>query len=258
MGGSGGTGTGTGGANLSSMYGSVPSWITQASGQQTAGAQPTNSTLSTSLGQSASDAATTAPTTPSGGFELATPTAAPSPAAPTAGGTNLIGQPSWMNDFMASGGGDLNAYWQKMQGQQNVQQRPETKQLEFAPPPPPPAAAAAAPAAAAPAAEKTPYTVIPMNAMGGYNQPGMQQPMSVSDMWNGSTGSSQQIASARGMGNAPQIMSGPIYTDNKGGYFSKDPSGKIVPIGQGGGASNQFAADYVKKFFDAMGYGAQT
>jgi hypothetical protein len=123
--------------------------------------------------------------------------------------------------------------------------------------PKPQAPAVAAPqAAAAPAAQNPQYTLIPMNARGGYNAPGMQQPMAVSDQWNGMTGSSQQMATGQvgGGWNPPQLASGPIYTDNQGGYFSKDPSGKIVPVGSGGGANNQFAGDYVKKFFQGWGY----
>lgn len=76
-------------------------------------------------------------------------------------------------------------------------------------------------------------TMIPFNAPGGYNQPGLQQPMAVSDQWNMGTGSSQQIASppVGGGMNAPQMMGGPIFTDSKGGYFSKDAkTGKMVPL----------------------------
>jgi hypothetical protein len=94
--------------------------------------------------------------------------------------------------------------------------------------------------------------LIPMNAAGGYNSPGLagNQPQTVSDMYNGS-GSSQQVAWNKGGSAAPQLMSGGIYTDNKGGYFAKDPSGKIVPIPAGQGPGQ---ADYVKKFFQGFGY----
>jgi hypothetical protein len=97
------------------------------------------------------------------------------------------------------------------------------------PVPDPGGATAPKPAAAAAAAPS--YTQIPFNAPGGYNQPGLQQPMAVSDQYNPWTGSSQQIASpGKGVSNAPQVMGGPIFVDGKGGYFGKDPSGKIVPL----------------------------
>jgi hypothetical protein len=103
-----------------------------------------------------------------------------------------------------------------------------------------------------PAAAATPqYTVIPMNAQGGYNMPGTQQPMAVSDQYNPSQGSSNQTAMpTSGVYNAPSIMSKPIFSDSKGGYYSKDPSGKMVPL------TGQALAS-AKGMFDPMGYGAQ-
>lgn len=72
------------------------------------------------------------------------------------------------------------------------------------------------------------YTLIPMNAPGGYNVPGVQQPMAIGDQWTGS--GSVPMATPSKTANAPQLISNGIYIDNKGGYYAKDPSGKIVPL----------------------------
>jgi hypothetical protein len=182
----------------------------------------------TPTGETGGGGVTPLPGSP-GAFQLAGPT--------TGGpGTNLVGAPPWMQDFYAQGGGDLNAYWQKMAGQVNTQQQPAKPVQTFAKPKvaAKPVVKPAVKAAVKPAVDPndpSKYTLIPMNAAGGYNQPGLQQPMTVSDQWNGS--SSQQMATPQlgGGFNAPQVMGGAIYTDNKGGYFAKDAkTGKIVPI----------------------------
>jgi hypothetical protein len=149
-----------------------------------------------------------------------------------AGGTAIKGGPAYM--------GDDDAAWNKAHAKEIAAQAAKN---------------AAAKAGAKPGATTTDpmtgLTLIPMNAQGGYNSPGLQQPMAVSDQWNSFQGGSNQIASpALGSSNAPQLMSKGIFTDNKGNYFSKDASGKVVPLtGTGPGG-----ADYVKKFFQGWGY----
>lgn len=83
------------------------------------------------------------PAASGGGFQLAGQT-----------GQTGVGLPSWYNDFVSSGSGDLNQWYQKNQGYADMSLKPEAQQLSFAPPPPPPAAAAAP--AAAPAAPQQP------------------------------------------------------------------------------------------------------
>ena len=72
--------------------------------------------------------------------------------------------------------------------------------------------------------------------------------MTVSDQWNGS--SSQQMATPQlGQSNTPQMVGGPIFSDGKGGYFAKDPGGKMVPL-------TGLALTAAQNMFNPMGYGA--
>jgi hypothetical protein len=83
----------------------------------------------------------------SSGFQLA----------PTSMGTNMMGTPSWADDWAKAGSPDLNSWYQQQQGGYMDMTKPQAtpEQLVFAPPTPPPAAAAApAPAAAAPAQQQ--------------------------------------------------------------------------------------------------------
>lgn len=79
------------------------------------------------------------------------------------------------------------------------------------------------------------YTLIPMNAPGGYNLPGQ----------------ATEVGVGGAMVNTPAIHSAGIYSDNKGGYFAKDPSGKMVPL-----TGNSLAAAI--RVLDPMGYGFGT
>ena len=76
------------------------------------------------------------------GFQLAGPSY----------GTNMMGSPSWADDWAKAGSPDLNSWYQQQQGGYMDMTKPQATpaQLQFAPPPAAPAAAA--PAAAAPAA----------------------------------------------------------------------------------------------------------
>jgi hypothetical protein len=203
--------------------------------------------------------------------------AAPPSTAPeftAAGMDSTSGMPSYVTNWLQSGGtgtmptstGIMPAspVAQSQAGDlfkpQGAAKRAMPAKEAFVAPPPKVATKTATPAAGAGAGGIDPsgLTLIPMNAAGGYNQPGLQQPMAVSDQWNGLQGGSNQIASppVGGGQNAPQMMSKGIYTDNKGNYFSKDASGKIVPISGniGGGPGGQSMADYTKKFFQGWGY----
>lgn len=168
----------------------------------------TPSTGATSPSTTAPSTASPATTTPQGllqsdnstsGFQLAAPTQ----------GTNLMGTPSWMDDWAKSGSGDLNAYYQQNQGGYMDMTKPQATpaQLQFAPPPAP-AAPAAAPAAAAPAAPQQqgnwwtpkagPAPAVTKNSLWGSTPVGQAELDALPDAYVGSQSFLNQYGSSPG------------------------------------------------------------
>jgi hypothetical protein len=172
------------------------------------------------------------------------PAAAPSLAI---AGMSSMGLPSWQTNWLMSGGsGTLSAPEAGVTGA-NQQSTPGTLYRPPAPiRTPVPAAGGSSSTTgtgtgtttpttpATPATAGGPYTLIPMNAAGGYNPPGIQQTLGVGGQVSG-----------------PSIYSQGIFSDGKGGYFAKDPAGKMVPL-----TGNSLAAAI--RVLDPMGYGYGT
>lgn len=101
---------------------------------------PSNAGATPSPTSAPSTTTPTPSTASSSGFQLATPTY----------GTNMMGNPAWVDDWAKAGSPDLNTWYQQQHGYMDMSKPlPTPDQPVFAPPPPPPAAVPAAPAPAA-------------------------------------------------------------------------------------------------------------